>query len=75
MKGLTNHALQKQMEFLIEIDKLKHIYRRSVLVDRSRHENDAEHSRYLAIMALILSDYANEKKHLFASCYQDAAHT
>lgn len=54
--------LQRQMEFLIEIDKLKHVFRRTLLMDKSRHENDAEHSWHLAMMALILSEYANERE-------------
>jgi putative hydrolase of HD superfamily len=58
---MINNSLQKQIAFLVEVDKLKEVYRRSVLMDKSRHENDAEHSWHLAMMALILSDYANEK--------------
>jgi putative hydrolase of HD superfamily len=30
-------------------------------LDRTRHENDAEHSWHLAMMALILLEYANDK--------------
>ncbi|GGG15154.1 HD domain-containing protein [Paenibacillus abyssi] len=53
--------LRKQLAFLVEIDKLKGIVRRSKLIDKSRVENDAEHSWHLAMMAIILSEYANEK--------------
>jgi putative hydrolase of HD superfamily len=53
--------LRRQMEFIVEIDKMKSIYRRSYLIDRSRHENDAEHSWHIATMALFLSEYANER--------------
>jgi putative hydrolase of HD superfamily len=53
--------LKKQIEFIVEIDKLKSIYRRAVILDRSRHENDAEHSWHLAMMALILLEHANDK--------------
>jgi putative hydrolase of HD superfamily len=52
--------LQQQMEFLIEMDKLKSIYRQTHLMDKSRNENDAEHSWHLAIMALFLSEHARE---------------
>ncbi|MEM7208801.1 MAG: HD domain-containing protein [Pseudomonadota bacterium] len=39
-------------EFLIELDKLKAVYRRTYLFDKSRHENSAEHSWHLAIAVL-----------------------
>ncbi|WP_332457840.1 HD domain-containing protein [Tumebacillus avium] len=48
------------MDFLVEIDKLKSIYRRAVLMNRSRNENDAEHSWHLAVMAMVLLEHANE---------------
>ncbi len=52
--------LQKQMEFIAEVDKLKKIGRQSYLTDSSRKENDAEHSWHLAMMAVFLSEYAKE---------------
>lgn len=52
--------LEQQLSFILEIDKLKSVLRRTYLLDRSRRENSAEHSWHLALMALILSDYANE---------------
>ncbi|NDL67978.1 HD domain-containing protein [Anaerotalea alkaliphila] len=53
--------LRKQMEFIVEVDKVKGIFRQSYLTDGSRHENDAEHSWHLALMALLLAEYANGK--------------
>jgi putative hydrolase of HD superfamily len=50
---------KKQLDFIIEIDKMKHIFRRTRLFDHSRHENDAEHSWHLALMAIVLSEHAN----------------
>ncbi|MBQ4529068.1 MAG: HD domain-containing protein [Lachnospiraceae bacterium] len=50
--------LQQQMEFIQEVDKLKKIGRQSYLTDSSRKENDAEHSWHLALMAILLSEYA-----------------
>jgi putative hydrolase of HD superfamily len=47
------------MEFIVEIDKLKHIERQSALCDGTRQENDTEHSWHIAIMAMLLSEYAN----------------
>jgi len=52
---------RKRIEFLIEIDKIKQIFRRTKLFDQSRVENDAEHSWHLAMMAITFSDYANEE--------------
>ena len=52
--------LEQQMRFIVEIDKLKRILRRSYLTDGSRRENDAEHSWHLAVMALILREYASD---------------
>lgn len=49
-----------QIEFLIEIDKLKKILRQTWLVDNSRQENSAEHTWHAALSALIFSEYANE---------------
>ncbi len=53
--------LQKQLDFILELDKLKYIERQSYVADASRHENDAEHSWHLALMAMLLSEYANEE--------------
>ncbi|MGI6449604.1 MAG: HD domain-containing protein [Desulfitobacteriia bacterium] len=55
-----NDRLQKQINFILEIDKLKSIYRQSVIADGSREENDAEHSWHLAVMAILLQEYAND---------------
>jgi putative hydrolases of HD superfamily len=57
---MIEDRLQRQLDFLIEIDRLKHVLRRSPLVDGSRVENSAEHSWHLAMMALVLSEHANE---------------
>lgn len=52
--------LQKQMEFILEVDKVKQIVRQTYLTDGNRKENDAEHSWHLALMAVLLKEYANE---------------
>jgi putative hydrolases of HD superfamily len=52
--------LEKQIQFLIEIDKLKHVFRRTRLFNQSRYENDAEHGWHMSIMALIFAEYAND---------------
>lgn len=53
--------LKRQVEFIVEIDKLKHIFRQSVLVDKSRNENDAEHSWHIATMAMLFSEYSEDQ--------------
>lgn len=50
--------LKKQMQFLKEIDKLKNIFRQSLITDKSRYENDAEHSWHIAMYAVVLQEYA-----------------
>ena len=53
--------LQQQMKFILEVDKVKQIIRQTYLADGSRKENDAEHAWHMAIMTLLLSEYANEE--------------
>lgn len=61
----TDHTrLHQQLQFIVEIDKLKHVLRQTLLIDKSRRENDAEHSWHLAMMAILLSEYAGEKVNL-----------
>ncbi len=50
--------LSQQIEFLVEIDKLKGVLRRTWLMDASRRENDAEHSWHLGVLAVLLAEYA-----------------
>ncbi|RIJ47702.1 HD domain-containing protein [Maribellus luteus] len=58
---MIKEDLQKQIEFIKEIDKIKYIRRRTKLFNSDRNENDAEHSWHLALMAMVLSEYADEK--------------
>ena len=53
--------LNKQIAFVVEIDKLKGIVRQTLLTDGSRQEDSAEHSWHLSMMALVFSEYAKEK--------------
>ena len=50
--------LMRQIQFITEIDKMKQIYRKNVVIGTERNENDAEHSWHLAMMAILLSEYA-----------------
>ena len=52
--------LAQQVAFITEIDKLKKIQRQTILLDRSRRENDAEHSWHLAMMVILLAEHSNE---------------
>lgn len=51
----------RQIEFILEVDKLKHILRKTILMDRSRRENSAEHSWHIALSVPVLSEYAEDK--------------
>ena len=50
--------LKEQLKFLSEIDKMKSIFRQTMLTDMSRYETDAEHSWHFALMSLVLFEYA-----------------
>ena len=56
-----SQRLEKQMAFLMEADREKFITRQTYLTGGSRKENDAEHAWHIALMAMILEEYANEK--------------
>ena len=53
-----NDRFLRQLDFIREADKIKSIFRQTYLMDGSRKENDAEHSWHLALMALVLEEYA-----------------
>ena len=52
--------LEKQIQFIVEADKVKNIFRQTYLADGRRKENDAEHSWHLALMAVLLKEHMNE---------------
>lgn len=52
--------LEQQLQFIVEIDKVKQIFRQTYLADGTRKENDAEHSWHIALMAYLLQEYASE---------------
>lgn len=56
------NRLEKQIGFIVEVDRLKTILRQSSITDGSRRENDAEHSWHLAVMAVLLREYAEESR-------------
>ena len=56
-----NPRLDAQFRFAAEIDQMTSVLRRTLLLDRSRCENDAEHSWHIAVMALLFAEHAVEK--------------
>ena len=57
---IDDERLARQIDFLIEIDRLKHVLRRAYLPGTDRNENTAEHSWHLAVAVLVLAEYAAE---------------
>ena len=53
----NNLRLDQQLKFTAEIDRMTAIFRRTLLVDGSRRENDAEHSWHIALMTLFFKEY------------------
>ena len=56
-----NIRLDSLLRFTAEIDKMTGVLRRNLLIDRSRRENDAEHSWHISVMALLFKEFAVEK--------------
>ena len=56
-----NPRLDQQLKFTAEIDKMTEVYRRTMLISGVRHENDAEHSWHIAVMALLFKEYCVEE--------------
>jgi putative hydrolase of HD superfamily len=56
----SDDRLARQIRFIVEIDKLKRVLRRTLLTDKSRRENSAEHSWHIALMAPLLAEYAGD---------------
>lgn len=53
--------LEQQIAFILEIDKVKNVFRQNYLADGKRRENDAEHSWHIALMAILLKEYAEDE--------------
>jgi putative hydrolase of HD superfamily len=54
--------LLRQVEFIVEIDKLKQVLRQTFTNTKSRQENSAEHSWHIALMAILLFEYSDSNK-------------
>ncbi|HEY8931967.1 MAG TPA: HD domain-containing protein [Rariglobus sp.] len=55
----TPARLTQQIRFIIEVDKLKEVFRQTLLTQSRRQENDAEHSWHLCLMVIVLAEHAN----------------
>lgn len=58
---LFKERLLKDIEFIVELDKMKSILRQTSLIGKDQREDDAQHSWHIAVMAMILEEYSNEK--------------
>src|SRR5208283_5565324 len=56
---MTNERLRAQVNFILEVDKLKEIFRQTVCTQSRRPENDAEHSWHLCLAVIVLAEHAN----------------
>ena len=58
---MSNERFEKQLDFILEADKEKEIYRQTHISGYARRENDAEHAWHMAMMVYLLKEYANEE--------------
>ncbi len=56
-----DERIKKQLDFCLEIDKEKNVFRQTHLSGHGRAENDAEHAWHMAVMAYLLKEYSNEQ--------------
>lgn len=56
---MGNARLAQQVRFIIEVDRLKDVFRQTFVTGSRRHENDAEHSWHLCLMVLVLAEHSN----------------
>jgi putative hydrolase of HD superfamily len=61
---VPHDRLRQQFQFIVEVEKLKQVLRRTPLLDCSRRENDAEHTWELALMAMLLHEHSNQPVNL-----------
>lgn len=58
---LFKERLLKDIDFIIELDKMKSIIRQTSLIGKEQREDDAQHSWHIAVMAMVLGEYSNEE--------------
>lgn len=59
--NMVSERLLKDMEFIVELDKMKTILRQTSIIGDERREDDAQHSWHISLMAMILAEYTNEE--------------
>jgi putative hydrolase of HD superfamily len=59
---MTHERLEQQIRFILEVDKLKEIFRQTLCTQSRRAENDAEHSWHLCLAVIVLAEHANSKE-------------
>lgn len=64
MMDMETSRLDKQMNFLLEVDQLKRVDRQTLIVDGTRPENSAEHSWHIALMGLLLAEHVDQPEPL-----------
>ncbi|MFA5576640.1 MAG: HD domain-containing protein [Tissierellaceae bacterium] len=58
---MTRERLLKDIEFIVELDKMKSILRQTSLIERDQREDDAQHSWHISVMAMVLGEYSNKE--------------
>ncbi len=58
---MINSRLLKDIKFIVELDKMKSIFRQTSIIGEERREDDAQHSWHISVMAMVLGEYSNEK--------------
>lgn len=59
---MNAERFEKQLKFLMEIDKVKSVFRNTILLDGSRREDDAEHMWHMAVCAMLFQEYLDDPK-------------
>ncbi len=59
---MANERLRAQVRFILEVDKLKEVFRQTACTQSRRPENDAEHSWHLCLAAIVLAEHANDHR-------------
>lgn len=57
---MTSERLERQVAFILEVDRLKEVFRQTLCTQSRRPENDAEHSWHLCLATIVLAEHANE---------------
>ena len=56
---MAHERIEQQIRFILEVDRLKEVFRQTVCTQSRRAENDAEHSWHLCLAVIVLAEHAN----------------